>query len=93
MTSKAELRTFYLKLGPVDLPQVQVVGLRQRNDSALAGKKQELPDQDLVLVLAAKLDTGSTRTRNKVKIILKLEFKPRCTRQLRVKKIQKLSIM
>ena len=86
MTSKAELRTFYLKLGPVDLPQVQVVGLRQRNDSALTGKKQELPDQDLVLVLAAKLDTGSTRTRNKVKIILKLEFKPRCTRQLRVKK-------
>ena len=86
MTSKAELRTFYLKLGPVDLPQVQVVGLRQRNDSALTGKKQELPDQDLVFVLAAKLDTGSTRTRNKVKIILKLEFKPRCTRQLRVKK-------
>ena len=86
MTSKAELRTFYLKLGPVDLPEVQVVGLGQRNDSALTGKKQELPDQDLVLVLAAKLDTGSTRTGNKVKIILKLEFKPRCTRQLRVKK-------
>ena len=66
MTSKAELRTFYLKLGPVDLPEVQVVGLGQRNDSALTGKKQELPDQDLVLVLAAKLDTGSTRTGNKV---------------------------
>ena len=38
---------------------MKVVGLRQRDDPTLARKEEQLPDEDLVLLLAAKLDAGS----------------------------------